>query len=41
MKENYINEILTFAKAILNIPSPSGYTENVINYINDEVNALG
>lgn len=41
MKENYINEILTFAKAILNIPSPSGYTENVINYINDEVNTLG
>lgn len=41
MNELYLNELLNFAKKILNIPSPSGFTENVINQIKDDIEALG
>ncbi|MDY0023833.1 MAG: M42 family metallopeptidase [Candidatus Izemoplasmatales bacterium] len=39
--ESYLNDILGFAKEILNIPSPSGFSENVINYIANEIKKLG
>jgi len=41
MNDLYLNEILNFAKEILNIPSPSGFTEGVINYIDEEIKKLG
>ena len=41
MNDLYLNEILNFAKKILNIPSPSGFTEGVINYIDEEIKKLG
>lgn len=36
MKETNNNKILSFAQTILNIPSPSGYTKDVINFLVDE-----
>lgn len=41
MNNNYLSDILGFAKAILNIPSPSGFTDNVIEYITEEIAKLG
>ena len=41
LNNNYLNDILSFAKKILNIPSPSGFSENVINFIASEVETLG
>lgn len=41
MKNNYLPDILEFAKKILDIPSPSGFTNNVINYIDQEITNLG
>ncbi len=41
MNELYLNELLNFAKKILNIPSPSGFTDNVIKQIKDDIEALG
>jgi len=40
MKE-YIEYILEFAKKILSIPSPSGYTKDVIEYVDTEAKKLG
>ena len=37
---NYTDYILNFAKEILNIPSPSGYTKEVINHIQLKANEL-
>ena len=37
----YIEYILDFAKKILSIPSPSGYTTEVINYVDKEAKSLG
>jgi len=39
--KKYTNYILDFAKSILNIPSPSGYTRDVIAYINKIAIDLG
>ncbi|XFA99247.1 M42 family metallopeptidase [Candidatus Izemoplasma sp. B36] len=36
----YTDYILNFAKDILNIPSPSGYTKEVIDFVKDKVDAL-
>lgn len=36
----YTDYILDFAKNILNIPSPSGYTRDVINYVNNIAQSL-
>jgi len=41
MIKKYGNDILIFAKEILNIPSPSGFTEQVINFIKGRVKELG
>lgn len=41
MNNTYLSEIFEFAKNILNIPSPSGYTDNVINYIDEQIKTLG
>ncbi len=38
---NYTKYILNFAKEILSIPSPSGYTKEVINHIQLKTNELG
>ncbi len=40
MKE-YTNYILDFAKTILQIPSPSGFTKDVINYLKKVVDSYG
>ena len=37
----YINEILEFAKKILAIPSPSGYTKEIISYLKNTSDILG
>ncbi len=39
--KNNTDYILTFAKTILNIPSPSGYSQDVIAFINREAMSLG
>ena len=41
LNDNYLNEVFSFAKKILNIPSPSGFTDDVINFIAKEVETLG
>jgi putative aminopeptidase FrvX len=41
MIKKYGNDILIFAKEILNIPSPSGFTEQVINFIKGRIKELG
>ncbi|HPE00231.1 MAG TPA: aminopeptidase, partial [Bacillota bacterium] len=41
MNNSYLSEIFDFAKNILDIPSPSGYTDNVINYIDEQIKTLG
>lgn len=39
--KKYTNYILDFAKSILNIPSPSGFTRDVIAYISEKANDMG
>ncbi|MDD3129636.1 MAG: hypothetical protein PHW21_04645, partial [Candidatus Izemoplasmatales bacterium] len=41
MNKDYLTTILDFAKEILNIPSPSGFTDNVIAYIDKKIRELG
>ena len=41
MNDTYLTEIFEFAQTILNIPSPSGFTDNVINYIDEQIKILG
>jgi putative aminopeptidase FrvX len=31
------NELIKYLKTILGIPSPTGYTHEIINYIKDEL----
>ncbi len=37
----YIDFILDFAKKVLDIPSPSGYTKNVVDFIEESASNLG
>lgn len=39
--DKYMSYIIDFAQKILSIPSPSGYTKDVIEAIEDEANKLG
>lgn len=39
--KNYTNDILDFAKTILGIPSPSGYTRDVIAFLETQTERLG
>ncbi|MFA7076198.1 MAG: M42 family metallopeptidase [Candidatus Izemoplasmatales bacterium] len=41
MNKDYLDELLLFAKEILLIPSPSGFTDNVIDFVNQKVKKLG
>ncbi|MDY0138952.1 MAG: M42 family metallopeptidase [Candidatus Izemoplasmatales bacterium] len=41
MNKDYLTTILDFAKEILNIPSPSGFTDKVIAYIDKKIRELG
>jgi putative aminopeptidase FrvX len=38
---NYLEPIIEFAKEILAIPSPSGFTDNCINHITNKLKAIG
>jgi putative aminopeptidase FrvX len=38
---NYLDPIIEFAREILAIPSPSGFTDNCINHISQKLKALG
>ena len=38
---NYLDPIIEFAKEILAIPSPSGFTDNCINHIAEKLKGLG